>query len=291
MSGQPHDRRFYQAVTDTAEARRAGPDSRAGWASSRGVLMSYAYLGSRPRATSRTHAENVLRLRPDLRTSAGAVTASPLAISMLDTALVNVESMHVRAVTQVDVTIVDCAIDVDRVSFAGAITAETRSQLFTEARICDADDPDRHIGFGTANWAVVGTTPQRFCFPEPVAAGPEIAALPPLWQAYSGRRRFDGLLEIPRLLEVGAELLHYAPMLVVIEAVALEHAAVTLGTDVLSVDSLSMTVVAPGRVGPFVVKPVFSAVDAETVGCRVELRDAGHENCLVAAAFLCMRAY
>jgi len=278
-------------VTDTAEASCAAPDPHRDWAPSRGVLMSYAYLGSRPRAIDRTHADNVLRLRTDLRTAAGAITAAPLAIAMLDAAVVNVESLQVRAVTQVDVSIIDCAVDVERVLLAGAITAEARSQLFTEARICDADDPNRQLGFGSANWAVIGSSPQRFCFPEPGAVDPGTAAPPPLWHAYSGRRRSDGLLEIPRLLEVGGERLHHAPMLVVCEAAALEHGAQTLGTDVLSVECLAMTIVAPGRIGPFVATPVFSVVDADTVGCRVELRDVEHGNCLVAAAFLRMQAY
>jgi hypothetical protein len=153
------------------------------------------------------------------------------------------------------------------------------------------DDPCRQIGFGTANWAVIGAPPQRFCFPEPGARNPGTAVLPPLWHANSGRRRPDGPREIPRLLEVGAERLHHAPMLVVTEAVALEHAAQTLGTDALSVDDLAMTVLAPGRVGPFAATPLFSAVEADTVGCRVELRDAGRENQLVAATFVRMQAY
>lgn len=278
-------------MTGTTETDPTAPDPRGVWAPSRGVLMSYAYLGSLPRVIDRTHAENVLRLREDLRTAAGAVTAAPLAIAMLDAAVANVESMHVRAVTQVDVTIVDCALDVERVLLAGAITAEARSQLFTEARISDADDSERQIGFGSANWAVVGTTPQRFCFPEPAAEVSGSGALPPLWHAYSARRRFDGLLEIPRLQDVGGERLHHAPMLVVAEAVALEHAAETLGTDELTVDCLSMTMVVPGRIGPFVARPVFSAVNTETVGCRVELRDAGWDDCLVAAAFIRMQSY
>jgi hypothetical protein len=234
----------------------------------------------------------MLGLREDLRTRAGAVTAAPLAIAMLDAALVNMDSMHVRAVTQVDVTIVDCAIDVDRVLLSGGITADAGSQLFTEARICDADDVSRHIGFGSANWTVLSMPPQRFCFPEPDAialAAPD--ASPPLWQAFSGHRRCDGLLEIPRLTEVGVDRLHYAPMLIVAEAVALEHAILTLDTDMLSADSLSMTMVAPGLIGPFVAKPVFSAVDTETVGCRVELRDTGRGNCLVAVGFVRMQAY
>jgi hypothetical protein len=217
--------------------------------------------------------------------------AAPLAIAMLDAALVNVESMHVRAVTQVDVTIVDCALDVDRVRLASSIIAEARSQLFSEARMCDADEPRRHLGFGTANWAVMSTAPQRFCFPEPAALSSDAEMTPPLWQAFSGRQRSDGRFEIPRLMEVGAERLHHAPMLVVAEACALQHAAQILGTDRLSVDLLTMTMVAPGVVGPFVAMPVFTAVDAEVVGCRVELRDAGNVDRLVAAAFVRVQAY
>jgi hypothetical protein len=279
-------------MTDITAAYRAAPDPRGHWAPSRGVLMSYTYLGSQPRAIDRAHTENVLQLREDLRTSAGAVTAAPLAIAMLDAVLVNMDSTHVRAVTQVDVAVVDCAIDVDRILLSGCNTADAGSQLFTEARIFDADDVSRHIGFGSANWAVLGRPPQRFCFPEPDAV--DLAASddsPPLWQAFSGHRRCDGLLEIPRLMEVGAERLHYAPILIVAEAVALEHATLILGTDMLSVDSLSMTMVAPGLAGPFVAQQVFSAVDAETVGCRVELRDAGRGNCLVAVGFVRVQAY
>jgi hypothetical protein len=253
--------------------------------------MSYAYLGSRPRAIDGRHADNVLRLRQDLRTPAGAVLAAPLAIAMLDAAVANVESMYVHVVTQVDVTVVDCAVDIERVLLSGAITAEARSQLFTEARISDADHPERRIGFGSANWAVVGTVPQRFCFPEPAVCPSAAGVLPPLWHAYSARRRFDGRLEIPRLQDVGAERLHHAPMLVVTETVALEYAAETLGTEELSVDSLNMTMVAPGRVGPFIATSVFSAIDGDTIGCRVELRDAGRDDCLVAAAFVRVQSY
>jgi hypothetical protein len=254
--------------------------------------MSYAYLGSRPWAVDSTSAENVLDLRSDLRTPAGAVLAAPLAIAMLDAATVNVESMRVLAVTQVDINIVDCAIDVRQAHLAGRITTEMRSQLFTEARIGDADDPDRHIGFGTASWAVLGQPPHRFCFPQPGAPEAGWDGLPPLWHAYSGRRRVEGTLEIPRLpLEVGEERLHHGPMLVVTEAVALESAAEALGTDELVVEHLAMTVVAPGRVGPFIAAPVFVAVEGDSVGCRVELRDAGRGDRLIAGTFVRMQAY
>ncbi|MDT5018169.1 MAG: hypothetical protein QOD39_4329 [Mycobacterium sp.] len=279
-------------MTDTAAARRPAPDPQGDWAATRGVLMSYAYLGSRPQAIDSTSAENVLDLRSDLRTPAGAVLAAPLAIAMLDAATVNVEGMRVLAVTQVDIDIVDCAIDIRQAHLAGRITTEMRSQLFTEARIHDADDPTRHIGFGTANWAVLSWAPHRFCFPQPGPPEPGWVGLPPLWHAYSGRRRADGTLEIPRLpLEVGEERLHYGPMLVVTEAAALDDAARELGTDQLVVEHLAMTVVAPGRVGPFIATPVFTTVEGDSVGCRVELRDAGRGDRLIAATFMRMRLY
>ena len=67
--------------------------------------MSYAYLRSRPRAIDSTNTDNLLELRADLRTPAGAVMAAPLAIAMLDAATINLESMKVLAVTQVGVDI------------------------------------------------------------------------------------------------------------------------------------------------------------------------------------------
>ncbi|MGZ5394776.1 MAG: hypothetical protein ACXWEI_04710 [Mycobacterium sp.] len=279
-------------MTDTAAARRPAPDPHGDWAATRGVLMSYAYLGSRPEAIDSTSAENVLDLRSDLRTSAGAVLASPLAIAMLDAATVNVEGMRVLAVTQVDIDIVDCAIDIRRAHLSGRVTTEMRSQLFTEARFVDADDPDRHIGFGTSNWAVLSHAPHRFCFPQPGSPEPGWTGLPPLWHAYSGRRRGDGTVEIPRLpLEIGEERLHHGPMLVVTEAVALATAAEALGTDELVVEHLAMTVVAAGRVGPFIATTVYTAVEGDSVGCRVELRDAGRGDRLIAGTFVRMRMY
>lgn len=204
----------------------------------------------------------------------------------------NVESLRVLAVTQVDIAIIDCAIDTRRAYLAGKVTTEMRSQLFTEARIRDADDPARHIGFGTANWSVLNHSPHRFCFPKPAPCEDNRALLPPLWRAYSGRRRGETAIEIPRLpREVGVEWLHHGPMLVITEAVALDCAAETLGTDELVAEHLSMTVVAPGRVGPFIAAPVYSAVEGDSVGCRVELRDAGRGDRLIAATSVRMRAY
>jgi acyl-coenzyme A thioesterase PaaI-like protein len=271
-------------------ARREAASPYGEWDASVDALLTYRYLASRPRWIDRTHADNQIRLRPDLRTSAGAVLAAPLAIAMLDTAGINVDRIWILALTQIDVEILDPAVDVGEVLVVGQVIKEARSQIFTEARIYDGDDQDRPIGFGTANWSVICPTPEGHIYPEP-GQGAEGVADVPLWQAYTGRRRRDGLIEIPSLRpEIGTERLHHGPMLVITETAALEAAAAALGTEALAVEHLAMTIVAPGRSGPFVATPVFVAAQSQAAGCRVELRDQGRENRLVASAFVRMRA-
>lgn len=279
-------------MTEVTTTRREAADPRGEWAHSRGPLMSDSYLASRPRAIDRSHAENLLEIRPDLRTAAGAVLAAPLAIAMLDAAGINVDPANILALTQVNIEILDCAVDVHEAHLEGRVTTEARSQVFTEARICDAADRARPIGFGTANWSVICPTPEAVVDPGQSNSVEGPRELPPLWQAYTGRRQADGLLEIPELRpQIGAGRLHHGPMLVVTEAAALDAAADVLETDAVSIDSLEMTIVAPGSVGPFVATPVLVATSADTVGCRVELRDRGRNDRLVAATFVRMREY
>ena len=276
-------------MTEPTTTRREAADPWGEWASSRGVLMSYAYLASAPRAVDRTHAENMLPIRPDLRTPAGAMLAAPLAIAMLDAAGVNVDPVNILALTQVNLTLIDSGVGVSVAHLAGHVTAEARSQIFTEAAIYDASDRERPIGLGTANWSVICPTPEGFVYPEPGDGIDENAYTPPLWQAYTGRRRADSLLEIPGPRpEVGAERLHHGPMLVVTETAAIEAGIRALGTDALRIDHLAMTIVAPGRAGPFVALPVSTAASGDSVLCRVELRDAGRADRLVAATVVRM---
>lgn len=278
-------------MSDVTSERREAANPWGEWASSRGVLMSYAYLASRPRVIDRTHAENVLKLRPDLCTPAGAALAAPLAIAMLDTAGINVDPVNILALTQINVSVIDCGADVSEVFLAGQVTTEARSQVFTEARMFDAADRTRLIGLGSANWSIICPTPDGFVYPEPGCGIDGMTDVPPLWRAYTGRQREDGLLEIPGLCpEVGAERLHHGPMLVVTEAAALEAAARALGSDALRVDHLSMTITAPGRMGPFVATPVVVGVGSGEVACRIELRDQGRDGRLVAATAVQMRA-
>lgn len=260
------------------------------WAESMDALMTYRYLASSPRRIDRIHADGTLPLRPDLRTPAGATLGAPVAIAMLDVAGINIDRIWILALTQVNIAIVDGAINAHTLYVNGHVTAETRSQIFTEATIFDGENRDRPIGFGSANWSVICPTPDGFEYPKPGTGVEGTGEVPPLWQAFTGCRRDDGRFEIPDLLpEIGTQRLHHGPMLVVTEAAALEAAAQALGTDQLAVEHLSTTIVAPGRVGPFVAMPVFVAASDGAVGCRIELRDKGRDDRLVAASFVRVR--
>ena len=262
--------------------RREAGDPFGEWASSKDALMSYRYLASAPRAVDRTHAENILAIRGDLRTPAGAMLAAPLAIAMLDTAGVNVDPVNILALTQINITVIDHGCRIEKAFLAGRVATEARSQIFTESAIYDAEDRTRLIGLGSANWSVICPTPEGFVYPEPGDGVDESNDVPPLWHAYTGRRRDDGLFEIPGLRsEIGAERLHHGPMLVLSEAAAIEAASGALGTDDVGVDQLTMTIAAPGRAGPFVAMPVSVGTSGDSAACRVELRDKGRDDRVV----------
>jgi hypothetical protein len=277
-------------MAEPTTTRREAADPFGEWAISKDALMSYRYLASAPRAMDRTHAENLLHVRRDLRTPSGAMLAAPLAIAMLDAAGVNVDPVNILALTQVNIAIIDDGRNIDDVFVAGHVATEARSQIFTEASFYDAGGREKLIGLGSANWSVICPTPEGFVYPEPGDGVDETADVPPLWQAYTGRKRADGLLEIPVLRpEIGAERLHHGPMLVVTEAAALAAAAKAVGADDVCVDQLTTTIVAPGRVGPFVAVPVSVGASGNAAACRVELRDSGRDDRVVATTVVRMR--
>src|SRR4051794_25691420 len=268
------------------QPRREAASPYGEWADS--DLMVYRYLASAPHALDRDHAENVLPLRRDLRTG-GGVLAAPLSIAMLDAAGVNVDPVNVLALTHIDVDVLDGGDDVTEVHFRSQVTREARTMVFTEAVMTDATDRSRLIGFGSANWSVVTPTVGDFVYPEPGEGIPDSPDAPALWEAYTGRRRDDGRLEIPGLSpEVGTLRLHHGPMSVVTEAAALDATRPLFADGALRVEHFAMTLLSPARMGPFVATPVVEGTGA-TIGVRVELRDEGCGDRLVARTWVRLR--
>jgi acyl-coenzyme A thioesterase PaaI-like protein len=267
-------------TTAQPTVRREAASPYGEWADAIDQLISYRYLASRP----------WLLMRRDLRAS-GGVLAAPLAIAMLDAAGINVDPIHVLALTHIDLQLLDPALDVREVHLHSHVTREARSQVFTETTMFDADDQNRAVGFGTANWSVIVPTTGEFHYPEAGAGIADSPDAPPLWEAYTGRRRPDGLLEIPGLSPlIGTERLHHGPMLVISEAAALAAVVERLGDVPLAIEHLAMSIVSPGRAGPFVTHAELIGEQRQVIGCRVELRDEGVDDRVVARTFLRVRA-
>ncbi len=79
-------------------------------------------------------------------------------------------------------------------------------------------------------------------------------------------------------------------MSVITEATALEAVGDRLGDVPLAVENLAMSIVSPGRRGPFVAHPALIGDGREVIGCRVELRDEGMDGRVVARTFVRVRA-
>ena len=240
---------------------------------SRGELISYRYVGAQSVMLDRDHAEGRTRMRAHLRTP-GSVSGSALAISMMDTAGINVDRVHLLGLTQVDLQLYEPALDVVRVRTVGRVIRWARTQVFTECRFEDDADPRRIIGIGAANWSVMGPTPAGFVYTDPGAGLPEGPDTPPMTAAFGLEVRADGRLVLPALSpHVGTEVLHHGPMLVGAEQGALAAAAAVAGTDALALRSWTMRIVKAGRRAPFTVTTDVLASAADVVACRAAMTD------------------
>ena len=253
-------------------------------------LISYRYLGCSSTAIDRDHAEGRMCLRSDMRTP-GGLRAAPLAIAVLDTAGINVDGINQLALTQIDVHLLDAGVDVSAVRLCGRVVREARSQIFTEARIEDAEDPGRVVAYGTADWAIMSPTPPGFSYVDPGSGVPDSPSLPPLVEAFGARARRGGGFEIEALSpRVGAKFLHHGPIQVSLEATALEVAAEHAGTEALRMEHLGTRIVRGGRTGPFTTRAEILPTSGDTIACRAEMRDQGAADGVVAVAIARMVA-
>lgn len=121
--------------------RTAGPGRMHGvFTESMGHLITYAYVGCQSVMHDRDHAEGWTTMRSHLRTP-GSVSGAALAISMLDTAGINIDRVYLLALTQIDIQLYEPALDVARIHTIGNVIRWARTQVFTECRFEDADRP------------------------------------------------------------------------------------------------------------------------------------------------------
>ncbi len=205
------------------------------WSQTVAELMSYRYLGCRSVLGDGFEARGEMTLRSDMR-HAGSPLAAPVAIAMLDTAGIAIDRHWQLALTHVDVHLRGTASGVSTLGVLGAMTRHARSQVFTEATFVDAERPDVVLGFGTADWAVIDPTPSGFEYIDPGPGVEDTADLPPLATAYDAKPREGGGLVIDELTpRLGGVLLHHGPILVSLEAAALDVAGAGARVEELSV--------------------------------------------------------
>jgi len=260
------------------------------WTGTMEDLVSYRYVGCSSVVHDRTHAEGRMRIRRDLRTAAG-LRGAPLAIAALDTAGINIDRFHHLALTRVDVHVVDDGAELEEVRVVGTVLREARTQVFTEARIEAQSDARRVVAFATADWAILAPTPEGFVYTDPGPGVPDTDDLPPLSDAFDAHPGAGGGFVIDGLsTRVGVDTLHHGPILVALEAAALEIAAAQAETDALHIEHFSTRFVKAGRAGPFVARAETIASRAGTVVCRAAMRDQGADGQVIAVALLRARA-
>jgi acyl-coenzyme A thioesterase PaaI-like protein len=266
-----------------ADRDRNAGDIHGVWEEAVKQLITYRYVGCQSVLHDRQHSTGHMRLRSDMRTPAGLLTA-PVAIAMLDAAGNNIDRYYHLGLTQIDVHMFEPAANVNRMRIASTVVREARTQLFTEARFED-DASGRTIGFGSANWAVINPTPDGFVYVDPGPGVPDNPPMPPLTEAYEAVRRAEGGYVIPGLSpRIGTDTLHHGPMLVAMEAAGREAAEAAVGSVKLQPTVCSTRIIRAGRKGPFIITAMVLAISGDTVSCRAELRDEGRDGDIVAIA-------
>ncbi len=241
---------------DSAGTRDGGTGHIRGVFESSTELITYRYVGCSSVLVDRHHAQGLMSIRRDMRLPGGALLTAPLAIAMLDTAGINIDPYYHAACTHIDVHLWDPARDVDEIQVLGTVRREARTAVFTEALFVDAARPERILGAGTVGWSIIGATPPGFSYRDPGRGRPDSDDLPSLVDGFGieelarGRFRLGGLSA-----QVGAEVLHHGPILVMSEAAASASAHSRGAPAGLWISTASLRLVRAGKIGPFEVTP------------------------------------
>jgi len=261
-----------------------------------GGLVSYHHIGCRSEADGRHAATGGLRLRRDLRWC-GGLQAGPLGISLLDTSGISVDPIADAAPTQIGLVILDDAADVRALRIHGRVVREGRTQMFTEGRFVDADDPGRVVALGTTSWAVACPKVPGYRYVDPGPGPDPDSELPTLAETFDCRRHAGDGYEITGLHRAHLrwhdcwQLSSQGHIQVVLEAAAQEVAAPSspVGTQ-LRLRHASITIVAKGAAGPFVSSATVGSATAQSVATRSDLHDKGTGRLVATGIHVYVRA-
>lgn len=247
-------------------------------------FVVYSHIGVSSRSSGEGAAQGTLRLRDDLRGPAGPL-AAPLIVMVLDSVATATLPLASAIPTRVDIEVFDPAAGVDAVRISGQVRRRGRSQIYYDARIFDAADPGRLVGYGSVNMAVTGPPVSRYIGHQ--GSGPlrTTADRRPLTEVFEGRRTGQGSYEIaPLTSRTGFGRLHAGVMTVMAESAATDAVAALAGARPVRTERLEAQLLTGGRVGPFSVAAEVLAFDGERATCRVEVVDLGADARLVSLA-------
>jgi hypothetical protein len=244
-------------------------------------LITYWYLG---RAFNQPIDPDTVRLRRDMRNSAGGIMAAPLAIAAPETGGWR-DREAIPAPVAYGLHILDDASDVAEIRVARSTVRRGAKMGFSRSLITDAADSSRVIAVTTGIGVTLGDAPASF---RPVDVPPQLpdtVDLPPLHVVFGAQRTADGW-QLPALTSRHASTsasLHLGPIHVVLEAAAVELAAELAGTDAVQVRDWDVHFVSPGRAGPFLVRTDGWAGPGGRVVVRFALVDEGRDDAVIAA--------
>jgi hypothetical protein len=250
-------------------------------------LMTYWYLG---RAFNQDHDPDTMRLRGDMRNVLGGIMAAPLAIAAPETGGWRDRDV-VPAPVAYGLHIIDAAQDVTEIRVTRSTVRQGRRMGFSRSEIVDSAHPQRILAITTGIGVSLGEAPPSFRAIDLPPDMPDTDDLPALHVVFGAVRDLDGW-RLPMLGPTNASTsasLHLGPIHVAFEAAATELATASAGTEAIQVEDWDVHFVAPGKVGPFLVRADARTGQGQRVMVRMTLVDEGAGGAVVAAGVAAFR--
>jgi hypothetical protein len=232
-----------------------------------------------------------------MRNASGGLLAAPLSIALADVRGIEGDAVSVPAPVMASVHLVDPGRDVEAVRVRMDSPGHAgRSLSFSgTGLVVAAGQPERVLavtdGLGVRLASVPAGAEGGYRYVDPGPGVPDSADLPPLAEAFGGRRTPDGW-ELPELsgrIASTSGTLHHGPTQIVLEQAALEQAGEAAGTDQLQIEEWMVMFRASGRVGPFRTAGTVVGGRLGRFLARMRLTDEGNGGRLVATGLAAYR--